>query len=157
MLTPNACIWGKIKPMFFYLIAWYVLCTWHCAYHVWVRDSHLDKEEVVSLELQKNCNMYVNLVDMWIWCTPVTLSIPSADELLLNAEQGAGEVGLSGAKRKENYSKNTLNLTATYSWLCVCILCIHVMLLTKLVSFKQSSWCLFRGRTRPSCKWWHSR
>ncbi len=84
-----------------------------CVYHVWVRDSHLDKEEVVSLdlELQKNCNMYVNLV----YSCDIVHRLPSTDELLLNAEQGAGGVGLSGAKRKENYSKNTLNLTATYS------------------------------------------
>lgn len=38
---------------------------------------------------------------MLIWCTLVTLSIPITDELLLNAEQGAGGIGLSGAKEKK--------------------------------------------------------
>ncbi len=55
--------------------------------------------------------MYVNLV----YSRDIVHRLPSTDELVLNAEQGAGGVGLSGAKRKENYSKNTLNLTATYS------------------------------------------
>ncbi len=62
---------------------------------MWARDSHLDKEEV-SLELQKKI-----ATCMLIWCTLVTLSIPITDELLLNAEQGAGGIGLSGAKEKK--------------------------------------------------------
>ena len=68
--------------------------------------------------------------------------LPSTDELRRTTSRWS--------KRKEYY---TLNLTATIV-MCVCVSChvcvtcvcvyIHVMLLTKLVSFKQ---CLFRGRT----------